>query len=285
MRACGPAFTEFQLQLVKVGEHTGSLMDVLAQIADHDERDRALRMRLRASLTYPAALFVACTLMLLVLPPLFLKSQSRMLEVSGVSPPLLTRIVLGTAGFVGSPIGMAILLGLFAGLVLGWRSMWASRAGRLALQGQLLKAPTLGRVLLLVATSRFARSLALQVQVGLNLLMAVPSAAAASDDAVLISRIKRAVDQLREGTDLSQALDAADYFPRGFLVLVKAGEESGHLEETLQWVARLYELELECSLEILCSMLEPIMMGIMGVAAALICLATMLPLVKLVQSL
>lgn len=285
MRVCGPAFSEFQLQLIKMGEQTGALLDVLGQVADHDERDRALRMRLRASLTYPAALFVACTLMLLLLPPLFLKGQSRMLELSGVDPPLLTRIVVGTAGFVGSPVGMLALLGSLTFLVLSWRSLWRSRSGRRVLTRELLKLPALGRVLLLVGTSRFARSLALQVQVGLNLLQAVPSAAAASDDAVLVEQIQSAVAQLRDGADLSRALESVDYFPRGFPVLVRAGEESGHLEETLQWVARLYELELECSLEMLCAMLEPVMMGLMGVAAGLICLATMLPLVKLVQTL
>jgi type II secretory pathway component PulF len=284
MRRAGP-FSQLQIQLVRVAEETGGLVEVLRQLAAYEERTREVVMRVRSSLTYPVCLFLVCIAMLILVPPFLLKGQLELLRGAGEEPPAITLLLVTVAGFLGSLPG---LLALGAGLTLAWwsfRQIYRSPAGRLWLFRRILSLPRIGPAMRLFATARFARALALQLQVGLSVLDAVPAAGVIASNPVLERSLPEVRQSLEEGVSLTESLRQSGFFPQPFLSLLTAGEESGKLPATLGWVARLYELELESELEMACAALEPLMMMGMGLAAGLICLATMLPLVKLIQTL
>jgi type II secretory pathway component PulF len=113
----------------------------------------------------------------------------------------------------------------------------------------------------------------------------VPQAGAASGSPVLVHALETSSAALREGSDVTDALAASDFFPGTFLACMRAGEESGKLPDCLQWLSKLNEMELEAALEMAMAALEPIIMLVMGVATAFVALATLLPMVKVVQSL
>jgi type II secretory pathway component PulF len=285
MRRSHPAFQPFQIQMVGVAERSGTLVQVLSQLARAEEKARAFSMRLRSSLTYPLFLFGLCTLMLLLAPPFLLRGQLNFLRSVGSEPPAITRYLLAASSFLSSPAGVA---GLLVGLVSG-----ATGVGRLRRNPQAYRAwlqrflavPRLGSALRLLATARFARSLALQLQVGLSIAEALPAAGVVSGNPILHSQLLLSLEALVSGQDLHHSLKTVTLFPTGFISIIRASEESGRMPETLNWMADAYELELELSLEAACAALEPLLMMGMGIAAALVCLATMLPMVKLVQNL
>ncbi len=284
MRRAGP-FSQLQVQLVRVAEETGGLVEVLRQLAAYEERTREVVMRVRSSLTYPVCLFLVCMAMLILVPPFLLKGQLELLRGAGEEPPAITLALVTVAGLLGSLPG---LLALAALATLAWwslRRLYRSRSGRLWLFRWILSLPRIGPAMRLFATARFARALALQLQVGLSVLDAVPAAGVIASNPVLERALPEVRESLEAGVSLTESLRQSGFFPTPFLSLLTAGEESGKLPATLQWVARLYELELESELEMACAALEPLMMMGMGLAAGLICLATMLPLVKLIQTL
>ncbi len=285
MRQCGSAFSEFQLQLVAVAEQAGQLVEILRQLADHDEAQRALSLRLRSALTYPLFLFAVCTVLMVLVPPYMLRAQAQMLQSSGVQPPLLTVVLVRLTQAVTSPLGLLVGVLATLGALGAARAVRVNPPLRCWVYERLLGLPGLGKILRVAATARFARALALQLRAGLGVLQAIPSAARTTGNPVIVRSLEATVEALRTGSSVTQSLQAAQCFPRGLLLTLEAGEQAGHLPETLTWLANLCELELETQLEMACAALEPLLMLTMGVTAALVCLATMLPLIKLVQTL
>ena len=148
-----------------------------------------------------------------------------------------------------------------------------------------LRLPRLGRLVRQATQARFASTLALELKVGVPLNLALPLAVQTTGDPVLQDRLGRAQTALDDGATLTGALAATGYFQPAFLQLMAAGEQAGKLPQTLQWTARLIELDLEAALEMTVAALEPILMLLMGIAAGLVALATLLPTLRLLESL
>ncbi len=277
-----PSFTSFQLRLVKVGEATGQLVQVLQQLADYEESQRGMRMKLLSVLTYPLILFGICLVMMMVGAPILLKGQLDLLAQLGTQPPVITRMVFALTD-------IRVILAMLAIPLLGgpfFLAFLRTPAGKLFLCRLLMGIPKLGHLIRLMGAAHFGEALALQIKVGLGLLDALPNAAAASGNPVLEQAIlSKTIKAAKDGSTLQQSLEVAEFFPRGFLLVLKAGEESGSVPETLQWLARMYQLELEAALEMAAAALEPLLMMLMGVAAAIVALASLLPMVEVVQSL
>ncbi len=276
-----PSFTSFQLRLIKVGEATGQLVQVLQQLADYEESQRAMRMKLLSVLTYPLLLFGICLVMMMVGAPILLKGQLDLLAQLGTQPPMITRMVFALTD-------IRVILVMVAIPLLGGPFLLAylrTPAGRLLLYRLLMRVPKIGHLIRLMGAAHFGDALAVQIKVGLGLLDALPNAAAASGNPVLEQAIPRTIEAAKDGRSLQQSLALTEFFPRGFLLVLRAGEESGSIPETLQWLSRMYQLELESALEIAAAALEPLLMMLMGVAAAIVALATLLPMVEVVQSL
>ncbi len=269
--------SRFLCAMLQVAENTGSMVEVLSLLADHTERTHATWMRLRAALTYPLVLTLFCCLGLLLLPPLVLRGQQAALAQSGVPVPWLTRALFGLSGWLLSPLGLLLVA---LGLVALVRFARSPRAWPLW-----LRLPRLGRLVRQATQARFASTLALELKVGVPLNLALPLAVQTTGDPVLQDRLGRAQTALDDGATLTGALEATGYFQPAFLQLMAAGEQAGKLPQTLQWTARLIELDLEAALEMTVAALEPILMLLMGIAAGLVALATLLPTLRLLESL
>lgn len=276
-----PVFTNFQLRLIRVGEASGQLVAVLQQVASFEERQRALQMRVLSVLTYPICLFIFCMLMMLVGVPILLKGQLKLLADIGSEPPLLTKLLFSLADVRFVLVLSAIIL-LGIPLLI---SHFKTPKGHLALYRFLLRVPRLGTLVRMLAAARFAQALALQLRVGMGILEALPNALVVSGNPVLEDQQRTIMAALKDGQTIAQCLERCGFFPRSFVLPLRAGEASGSLPSTLDWLARLYQTELESLLEMTAAALEPILMMLMGIAGAIVALGTLLPMVRVIQSL
>ncbi len=281
----GQAFSEIQVRMLSVGERTGTLHLVLANLADYEETRRATLLKVKAALTYPALLMIFSTLLLLILPPYMFGGLFAMLESASTSPPLLTQVVIGTSKALGSPWLWSALAGIG---VLGYGVWLRHRENpqlRLRVAQAVLGLPVLGPLARNLATVRFARALEIQLKMGESPLLGLPLAAAASGNPVLQGLAKSAVESLKQGSSLTESLKATNFFPRTLTDMLTAGEESGRVPELLERTAALYESELDLAIERSTALLEPLIMLVMGVIVGLMVVATMLPMMTLIQSL
>ena len=285
LHRASPSFTPFHLRLLRVGESSGALVEVLDTLAGYEERRRAFALRLRSSLAYPCMLFLICCAVLLVGPPAMMSGLRGLFAQLGGDLPASARFMLKLGAFLSSPwtlTGLALALVL---AVLGLRTMLRNPSGRLLLRRLAAPVPALGVLLQRLAVVRFCEALALQLRVGISVLEALEHSLLAANDPLLELGGKASQRLLRDGEELSAALAAADYFPSSVLQLLAAGEESGRVSDILAWVARIQRLELEASLEMLLAAMEPAMIMTMGIVACGVAWVVLEPMVSVVGKL
>lgn len=278
-------FQAFHVNLVKVGEKTGRLDRLLMKLADYEETSYRTTLKVKSALTYPAFVFAISLVMLMLAPSLLFKGIFPLLRSQGAELPLLSRAVLSVSEWLSQgPVTLALLAGLAFLANLVHLSLRKPEA-RLRLYQRALRQPLLGRMLRNLATARFASSLALQLESGVTVLDALEMAAAATANPVLERDIGAARQMLTDGATFQRSLQAVDFFPAQFLSVVQAGQESGRIPPLLQRIAVLYDYEIECSIDALIGLLEPMVMLVMGLIVSVVAIALMLPMVNLVNAL
>ncbi len=282
--ASTPGTSSFVVNTLKLAERTGRLADCLARLARYEETRLANRHKLKARLTYPLLLLGFCLMLLVLVVPWLVRTQMSNLSHQ-VELPWLSQVVFACSRFLGSPPALLLVLVLGLGLVKVFYRHWNKPGFRLELYRQAYRIKPLRRFLSRWSEARFAASLATALGAGLDLLGAVQLALESCDDPIWQSHQSEIIKALQNGASLTDALRQTRLVGSILLGMTLAGEESGTLPRTLQWGAQLLQSNLDLELESLTSLLEPFLLLLMGNVVALVALATLLPLLKTVQSL
>lgn len=275
------SFPEFYRALVRGGEESGALPKVLQHLADYLDARQALRQKTSLALLYPILVAVVATAIVTGLLVYVVPQVVQVFQQSRQSLPLLTRGLIGLSDFLRAawPFILVLVLGVGVGAHLALRRAHVRRRWH----AFLLRLPSLGSLIRGVDTSRFASTLAILVGGGVPLLAAMASGARAMSNVVMRDAVERATERVREGTSLARALGETRKFPPLLVHLVASGEMSGKLEQMLERAARLETQALERRLAVFLTLLEPVMILVMGAVVLLIVLAILLPIIELNQ--
>ena len=275
------SFPDFYRALVHGGEESGALPMVLQHLADYLDARQALKQKTTLALLYPAlvtlvAIMIVTGLLVYVVPQVV-----QVFQQSRQSLPLLTRALIGLSDFLRDtwPYLVAIIVGTAAVARVALRR----DAPRRRWHALLLRLPWLGPMIRGVNTSRFASTLAILVGGGVPLLAALNSGARVITNIVMREAIERAIERVREGASLARALGETRAFPPLLVHLVASGEASGKLEQMLERAARLETQALERRLAVFLTLLEPVMILLMGGVVLMIVLAILLPIIEINQ--
>lgn len=266
---------------VRVGERTGRLAQVLSVISTDMEKGRHLVYKVRSALLYPAVLSVFCGILLVLGPPFLLEGHLRMLSQSGVDLPWVTQVMIAFSGLMRSPLFAVLLVGS-AGMAFAWLRR---ETGREKLRCWIRRVPLLGPALRLLAICQLTRSVSLQLKAGLTALEALEQARQGCADFALAEALKIAESSLREGASLAESFARARIFSPTFLSFIEAGESSGTLPGLVERLAELSERDLESRLDVMVALLEPMVLGVMGIVATVLLVATLKPTLLLLQTL
>lgn len=275
------SFPDFYRALVHGGEESGALPTVLQHLADYLDARQALKQKTTLALLYPilvtlVAISIVTGLLVFVVPQIV-----QVFQQSRQSLPLLTRALIVLSGFLQAVwpyLAVAAIGGVFAA-----RAALRRDAVRRSWDRALLGLPWIGALVRGVNTSRFASTLAILVGGGVPLLAALNSGARVMTNLVMRDAVDSAIGRVREGESLARALGATRAFPPLTIHLVASGELSGKLEQMLQRAARLETEALERRLAVFLTLLEPVMILVMGAVVLLIVLAILLPIIQINQ--
>jgi general secretion pathway protein F len=274
-------FPDLFINMVQVGEDSGTLDEALQRLADFLENQARTRARIQAALAYPVLMTLVGSGVLAFLFVFVVPKITRMLQEMEMALPWPTLLLINLVDLLVAWWWL-LAIGLVAGVTLLLRYR-RSESGRLRIDRMLLKAPLFGRLLLLIATSRFSRTLGTLLQSGVPLIKALDISRNLLANRVLSLAVENAIVQVQEGGSLADALRESAVFPPMLIQVTAAGEQSGKLEEMLFRVADTYEHQSDLSITGMLSLLEPLMILFMGGVVGFAVLAILLPIFQASQ--
>ena len=255
----GPVY----VNMVRAGEASGALTDVLRRLVAHDERERGMKTKISSAMVYPTivlcmGILVAIFAMTVILP----KFQTIFDQMGPDGLPPMTRILLGTNDFLKAY--WPLLLAIGAGAAFAFRRWRATPRGRLAWDGFKLRAPLVKGIVASAVYANFASTLESLLRNGVPILRALDLTSDTVGNAVIGEELRKARERVTDGTSISGPLEQGGVFPPMIIDLVAIGERTGDMPAALSHVARRYENELNKNIVVFTTALEPIM--IFGVA-------------------
>ena len=273
-------FDDLFVNLVEAGEQAGALESLLDKIATYKEKTEAIKKKIKKALTYPAAVlavaFVVTTILLIFVIPSF----EDLFRGFGADLPAFTRMVIDLSAFVRAK-GWLIVIAISAAVSAFLYFKKRSRPFRHFLDRLMLKAPIIGPILQKASIARYARTLSTMFAAGVPLVEALESVAGATGNIVYEVGVMEMRDEVATGQRLQQSMENTGLFPNMVIQMIAVGEESGSLDAMSAKVADFYEEDVDNAVDNLSSLLEPLIMGILGVLVGGLVVAMYLPIFKL----
>ncbi|OYX52905.1 secretion system protein [Candidatus Saccharibacteria bacterium 32-50-13] len=278
-------FNDIYVNMVRAGEAAGILDDILKRLAHQQEKSAAMRKRIKSAMTYPIVLVVITVLaffglMLFVIPQI----GKILVDLGGPDAqlPLITRIMLGISDFI-TGYWYIILPVMFGAVYLLYRFVRTPRGKRI-FDTILLKLPGIKTVTTKIAVARFARTFSALMSAGVAVLEALVVTSRAVGNTLYEDSIKQAAFEVKNGKPLSEAIERDPLFPAIVAQMLAVGEETGQTDTVLVKVAEFYEEEVDLAIEGVSSIIEPVMIVIMGSMVGLIAASVMTPIASLSQN-
>lgn len=273
-------FDDLFCNLVESGEQSGRLESLLDRIATYKEKTEALKAKIKKAMTYPIAVVVVAVIVTAILLLKVVPQFKDVFANFGADLPAFTLMVIGLSEWLQS-WWFIILIGL---IVLGWAYTQAHRRSKPFRDAQdrtLLKAPIVGKIVYEAAVARYARTLSTTFAAGVPLVQALDSVAGAAGNVVFYNAVNSIKQDVSAGTQLNFAMRTTNVFPTLAVQMAGIGEESGNLDGMLEKVADFYEAEVDNKVDNLTTLLEPMIMSVLGVLIGGLIIAMYLPIFQL----
>lgn len=275
----GKVFSPMFTHMIEAGEASGQLDSVLERLAEHAEKDYALRRKVTGAMIYPAVIITAVIGITGFLITSIVPTFAKVFTDFGKPLPSITAFIVGISDFVkGYWWSFPIIIGAVVFGVSRWRK---TPAGKLAIDRFLYKLPVFGPIVQKVAVSRFTRTFGTLVESGVNIVPALEIVERAVGNAVVSKALAQARISISQGQGMARPLSDTKVFPPMLTEMVAVGEETGALEKMLHQVAEFYDQEVERAVEGLTALIEPMIVILLGGVVGFIVIAIVLPMLDI----
>ena len=275
------AFGDLFVSMVRSGETAGNLDQVLVRLADFQESSAKLKSKVQSAMVYPVIMVIVMAVIMAVLMVGVVPRITALFDTQEQALPINTVFLIWVADLTGS-YWWLMLLGA-AGFGYGFRRWIKTEKGQRKWHAFTLRMPLFGPILRRVAVERFARTLGTMLQAGVPMIRSLETAKAVLGNVVLAEVIENAKIAVTEGESLAVTLQRSGQFPATVSHMIAVGERAGQLESMLLRVADAYENEVSMKLEKMTSVLEPVMLVVMGGAVAFVVFSILMPIMEMSQ--
>lgn len=273
-------FDDLFVNLVGAGEQAGALETLLDKVATYKEKTEAIKAKIKKALFYPIAVVMVAIIVTTILLVFVIPQFESLFSGFGADLPSFTQTVINMSLFVRTK-GWMIVAGIIAFAFAFVNFKKRSRKFRHFLDRLILKLPIVGQILNKAAIARFARTLSTMFAAGVPLVEAMDSVAGATGNIVFESATYQIRDEVATGQRLQRAMQDTELFPNMVTQMIAIGEESGSLDEMSGKVADFYEAEVDNLVDSMSSLLEPLIMSILGILVGGLVVAMYLPIFKM----
>ena len=274
-------FSPLFVNMVKAGESSGMLDEILERLAEYLEKTNALQGKVKSALVYPAIVTMMAMSITLVLLLKVIPIFKTIFEGFGARLPTPTLILLTISDFLRNYFFFAIIILVGAILLIGRYA--ASERGKLRLDSILLKMPIFGILFTKVAVSKFTRTLSTLLKSGVPILLALEIVGKTSGNKVVEFAIEDIRDNVREGENIAEPLGRSGIFPPMVRRMIAVGEQSGQLEKMLSKISDFYDQQVDAAVNGLTSLIEPLIIAFLGLVIGSIVVCMFLPIFKMTE--
>ena len=269
-------FSDFYVNMVKAGEESGKLNQTFLYLADYLDREYELTSKTKNALIYPAFVITVFIAVMLLMFTMVIPKLSAIIQESGQSIPLYTKIVIGISDFIVN-YGIFVLI-LFIALVGYVWYLSRTESGKNYLDNLKLSVPVLGPLFTKMYLSRIADNLDTMLSAGVSIIRAIEITGQVVGSKVYSTIMKDAGDRVKAGSSLSDALEKHEHMPQIMVQMVKVGEETGSLSNILKTLAHFYKREVDDAVDTLVGLIEPVMIVALGVSVGILLSSVLIPI-------
>ena len=269
------AFPLLFLNMIEAGEASGSLDAVMQRLADQFEKDSKIQNKVSQALVYPAFLAGLTVVVVIVLLTFVLPTFLKMFSQFGGKMPITTQILLAISGALTN-YWYIFIAGIILITVL-WSTFLKSRSGRIMWDKFKLRLPVLGKILLIVESSRFARTLASLFSSGMPIIQSIEIVAKIMKNSYIQNGLYQVNEDVRRGVSISASVKKLNIFPLMLCSMLSIGEESGNMDDILNKTAAYYDEESDTAISKMVALLEPVMIVTLAVVVGFIIISVITP--------
>ena len=275
-------FSLFVINMVKTGEIAGNLAKVLNYLAEHVERSYLLTARIRGALYYPAFVVLAVIVVIIIMLTFVLPKMSGMFEEFGTELPLPTRIIVGLSNFFVSK-GWLLLIVLVIGGIALFRYIKTPK-GKAIKDKIEIKLPVIGTIFQNIYFARMTENLGTLIRGGIPIVVALDTVSKIIGNTLYKEVLERARDNVRKGETLAETFSRSEVIPPTLSQMIASGEKSGKLDKILLDISKFYNTEVDTAVNNLMSLLEPVLIVILGIGVGIVAAGVLLPIYNLAGS-
>lgn len=277
-------FDSVMVNLIRAGEKSGNLEKVFENVSTNLEKDQDLQNRVRGALIYPVILVAVALIVLLLMVTLILPKIANVFSQTGSQPPLFSRIVFAVGLFFGRHVAL-VFISLFSFGIGGYFFFFRTVVGKGVLSRSLNHIPKVKTIIQHLAIQRFASTFASLLRAGLPIMEALEiTASAVGSDEMKASLMRISKEGIAKGLTVGEAFRREIYFPKVVTNIISISEKAGHMEEVLETLANFYSSEVDASVKVLVSFIEPVLLLSLGVIIGVIALSVIVPIYQLVST-
>ncbi|MDI6815573.1 MAG: type II secretion system F family protein [Actinomycetota bacterium] len=273
-------FPPIFINLVRAGETGGVLDEVLLRVADHFEKEASIKSKIKSAMAYPSAMFTFSMVITFVLITFIVPLFVAMFENMGGNLPLPTKVLLTLSNFIRA--AWFIIIPVVVAAIYLLRVYSKTEKGRANIDNLKLRLPIAGVLVRKMSISRFTRTFGTLLSSGVPILVALDIVAESSGNAIVSAAVKRTRVSIKEGETIAKPLAADKVFPPMVVQMIAIGEETGALDGMLSKIADFYDEEVSNMVDALTSIIEPLMIIVMGLIIGGIIVALYMPMFQII---
>ncbi|MFH1853864.1 MAG: type II secretion system F family protein [Candidatus Omnitrophota bacterium] len=274
-------FSPLYINMVRAGESSGSLDDILDRLASYLEKTNKLQRKVKSSLVYPAVVVTMAALITLVMLLKVIPTFKGIFDMLGGSLPLPTRILIMVSDTLRGMFLYVVVA--FTIIISAFKRFLKTEKGRMTFDKVTLKLPIIGELLRKVAVGKFTRTLATLVKSGVPILVSLEIVGKTSGNTVIEKALNEVRNSIKEGENIADPLAKCGVFPPMVVRMIHVGEQTGELEKMLGKIADFYDDQVDAAVSGMTSLIEPLIIAFLGVVIGGIVIAMFLPVFKMTE--
>jgi type IV pilus assembly protein PilC len=275
-------FSNLYIALVKSGEASGKLNEILSRLADNLEKQREFRGKITSALIYPVIIIISMVGVMFVMVTFVIPKLLNLYKDFNIELPFTTKILIAISSILTKTWPIILIL-LFVSLPL-IKKIADLPPVRYKIDYYLLRLPLFGRIIQMAALVDSTRTLAILTNSGISILDSLSIVTDISENVIYKKTFENIYKQIEKGGSLGEAFERAEIFPPILVQMVTVGEETGHLDETLNKISRYFEMESEIAVKAATSMVEPLILVVLGLGVGFLVMSVITPIYNLTTS-